>query len=78
MPQIDHLSHQRYLVDWRVAIVNKNDDANDTFYGRVYDVSLAGVNIHSDYNLQFSDSVILLLSMPARTPGGRPTGEGMK
>lgn len=70
--QIEQRSHPRYLVGWRVAIVNKNSKVSHTYYGRVYDVSLGGVNIWSESNLHFSDSVILLLSMPARIPGTRP------
>ena len=68
----EHRTHPRYLVGWRVAIVNKNSNESYTYYGRVYDVSLGGVNIWSEYNLHFSDSVILLLSMPARVPGMPP------
>jgi c-di-GMP-binding flagellar brake protein YcgR len=70
--QIEHRSHPRYLVGWRVAIVNKNSGVSHTYYGRVYDVSLGGVNIWSENNLNFSDSVILLLALPARVPGNRP------
>ena len=68
----EHRAHPRYLVGWRVAIVNKHSDESYTYYGRVYDVSLGGVNIWSENNLHFSDSVILLLSMPSRIPGMPP------
>ena len=70
--QIEHRLHPRYLVGWRVAVVNKNNEVSHTYYGRVYDVSLGGANIWSESNLHFSDSVILLLAMPARIPGTPP------
>lgn len=70
--QLEQRSHPRYLVGWRVAIVNKNSTVSHTYYGRVYDVSLGGANIWSESNLHFSDSVILLLAMPSRVPGTPP------
>lgn len=69
---MEQRSHPRHLVGWRVAIVNKNSEVSHTYYGRVYDVSLGGANIWSESNLHFSDSVILLLAMPARIPGTPP------
>lgn len=72
LPRMDHRENPRYLVGWRVAIVNKNSAANQTWYGRAYDISAGGVNIHSENNLHFSDSVVLLLAMPARVPGNPP------
>jgi hypothetical protein len=72
LPKAEQRTHPRYLVNWRIAIVNKSDGSSHTYYGRAYDVSLSGANIHSEYNLNFSDSVILLLSMPTRTPGKQP------
>lgn len=69
---LEQRSHPRYLVGWRVAIVDKRSEVSHTYYGRVYDVSLGGANIWSESNLHFSDSVILLLAMPARIPGTHP------
>lgn len=69
---MEQRSHPRHLVGWRVAIVNKHNEGSHTYYGRVYDVSLGGANIWSESNLHFSDSVILLLAMPARIPGTYP------
>lgn len=66
----DARQSKRYLVNWRVAIVNEDGESHQTFYGRVHDISVGGVSIHADENLDFSQEVVVLLSIPPLVPGG--------
>jgi len=60
----DMRSHERALVNWRMAIVYEGGKAKSTFYGRAHDLSIGGVSIYCDYNIFFEKSVILLLALP--------------
>jgi hypothetical protein len=71
-PETEQRAFRRHLIDWRVAVVNENSADRKTFHGRACDISLGGVSILCDHNIFFSESVILLLSMPARSPGKKP------
>lgn len=66
----DARQSKRYLVNWRVAVVNEDGESRQTFYGRVHDISVGGVSIFTDDNLDFSQEVVVLLSIPPLVPGG--------
>ena len=61
----------RYPVRWRVAIINKHRNKNDTYHGRTQNVSLSGVSILTDHNVFFTTEVVILLAIP-------PTYQGQK
>jgi len=71
-PKIEQRTYPRHLIDWRVAVVNENDADRKTYHGRACNISLGGVSILCEHNIFFAESVILLLSMPSRSPGSRP------
>ncbi|MBZ0093183.1 MAG: PilZ domain-containing protein [Sulfuricellaceae bacterium] len=64
-------SYSRYVVDWRVAIVNENDEERHIFHARANDISMGGVSLLCDENVFFTQSVILLIAVPPFTYGGK-------
>lgn len=67
----DMRSHERLLVNWRMAIVYEGGKGKSTFYGRAHDLSMGGVSIYCDHNIFFEESVILLLALPPLIVGHR-------
>lgn len=66
-------SYSRYVIDWRVAIVNENDTERHIFHARANDISLGGVSMLCDENVFFTQSVILLIAVPPFTYGAKET-----
>jgi hypothetical protein len=67
----DMRSHERLLVNWRMAIVYEGGKGKKTFFGRAHDLSMGGVSIYTDHNIFFEESVILLLAVPPLIMGRR-------
>lgn len=57
-------THERLLVNWRMAIVYEGGKGRKTYFGRAHDLSMGGVSIYTDHNIFFEESVILLLAVP--------------
>jgi len=68
-PQADAREHQRYLINWRAAIIHGGAEEKSTFYGRAHDISVDGASFCSDYSIQFTGAVVLLLALPALNAG---------
>ncbi|MHB9117253.1 MAG: PilZ domain-containing protein [Burkholderiales bacterium] len=68
---LEKRSYSRYVVDWRVAIVNENDEERHIFHARANDISMGGVSLLCDENVFFTQSVILLIAVPPFTYGGK-------
>ncbi len=64
-------TYSRYVVDWRVAIVNENDEERHIFHARANDISMGGVSMLCDENIFFTQSVILLIAVPPFSYGGK-------
>lgn len=64
--------HQRYLVNWKVAVVNAKAGKDHVFHGRARDISLGGLCLLSDHNLAFSNSVRVLIAVPPHSPKHPP------
>lgn len=54
----------RYLARWRMAIVFENDEGEETFYGKVNDVSMGGISIYCNHNIFHKGTVALFLMIP--------------
>jgi len=61
-PPVDR--EPRYVAHWRIAIVYEDDEKNEIFHGRTYEVSLKGASIFSDHNIFFTGRVTILLAVP--------------
>ncbi len=68
---VEHRHHPRFLVNWRVAVVNEDGENQHIFYGRAHDISLGGLGFLCDHNIYFSESVIVLISVPPRRPNDK-------
>lgn len=68
-PQAEAREHHRYLVNWRAAIIHDGAQGKSSFYGRAHDISMDGASFCSDYNIQFTEAVILLLALPSLNAG---------
>jgi hypothetical protein len=64
--------HQRYLVNWKVAVVNAKGGNDHVFHGRARDISMGGLCLLSDHNLNFSNSVRVLIAVPPHSPQHHP------
>ncbi len=64
--------HQRYLVNWRVAVVNAKGGQDHVFHGRARDISLGGLCLLSEHNLTFSKPVRVLIAVPPHSPNHPP------
>jgi PilZ domain len=55
---------ERYLVRWRMAIVFDNGKGENTFHGKVNDISMGGISIYCDHNIFHKGIVTLSLTVP--------------
>lgn len=60
--------YKRYLVNWKVAVVNEKGGQDHTFHGRARDISLGGLCLLSDHNLNISTAVRVLIAVPSHSP----------
>jgi hypothetical protein len=63
----------RYLVNWRIAVVYDEAAGKSTYHGRAHDLSAGGVSMLCDHNILFEAPVIVLLALPAMVAGKRAT-----
>jgi c-di-GMP-binding flagellar brake protein YcgR len=61
--------YRRYLVNWKVAVVNEKAGKDHIFHGRARDISLGGLCLLSDHNLNISNAVEVLIAVPSHSPG---------
>lgn len=54
----------RFLVNWKVVVMNEVNGKRSFYHGRAYDISMGGLCLHSENNLIFTNSVIVLISVP--------------
>lgn len=64
--------HQRYLVNWKVAVVNAKGGKDHVFHGRARDISLGGLCFLSEHNLTFGNPVRVLIAVPPHLPNRPP------
>lgn len=61
--------HTRYLVNWKVSIVNDHDTDEQgqsrTYHGRAYEISESGMSILTHHNIYFTHHIIVLVSVPS-------------
>jgi c-di-GMP-binding flagellar brake protein YcgR len=62
---------KRYPFKWRVAIVVDASEAQETYHGITYDVSLGGCSMLTDHNVWSDHPVSVLISLPVENPAGR-------
>jgi len=65
-------SDPRFLVNWRVVVVNERDGKKAFFHGRAHDISMGGLCLLSDHNLSFNNSVTVLISVPPDSAKQKP------
>ncbi len=63
-------AEQRYLVRWKVIIVPEGEH-NENIHGRVYDLCLLGMAIHTDCNYFVTGPCKVLIALPPLHKGGR-------
>jgi hypothetical protein len=61
----DRRRFDRYLVNWRVALIYEDQNLNThTYYGRAIEVSEGGLSLLLDYNFIINDTITVLLEAP--------------
>jgi len=63
---------KRYLVNWKVAVVNEKSGQDHVFHGRARDISMGGLCLMSDHNLNIRNSVRVLIAVPPNSPKHPP------
>ena len=63
---------KRFLVNWKVAVVNAKAGQDHVFHGRARDISLGGLCLMSDHNLNIRNSVRVLIAVPPNSPNHSP------
>lgn|GEM_PF-3312379 len=71
--RVQRRAEQRYLVRWKVIIVpeGKHKGGGGNIHGRVYDLSLLGMAIHTDCNYFVTGPCKVLIALPPLHKGGR-------
>lgn len=64
--------YPRFLVNWKVVVMNERNGKREFFHGRAHDISMGGLCLHSEDNLIFTNSVIVLISVPPNSPKLKP------
>lgn len=65
-------SAPRFLVNWKVVVMNENNGKREFFHGRARDISMGGLCLLSDHNLVFTDSITVLISVPPDSVKHKP------
>lgn len=66
---------RRYPLRLRCAIIyhrHPDSEAQPTYYGTTWDISLSGMSFIVGSNVFTEDEIKVLLALPSRKPGGRP------
>ena len=62
----------RFLVNWKVVVMNEKNGKREFFHGRAHDISMGGLCLYSETNLTFTNSVIVLISVPPDSAKQKP------
>lgn len=65
-------AYPRFLVNWKVVVMNEKNGKREFFHGRAHDISMGGLCLHSETNLVFTNTVIVLISVPPNSPKHKP------
>ena len=69
----DNRKHYRHPIHWRIALIHKNGDKNDTYHGKTHDLSVTGASILVDKNIFVMSEVVILLAIPPLHAGQKET-----
>ena len=69
----ENRGNYRHPVHWRIALIHKNGDKNDTYHGRTNDLSVSSATVFVDKNIFVTSEVIILLAIPAFHAGQKET-----
>ncbi len=69
----EHRKHYRHPIHWRIALIHKIGDKNDTYHGKSHDMSMMGASILIDHNIFVMSEVVVLLSIPPLHAGQKET-----
>jgi len=70
---IDNRKHYRHPIHWRIALIHKKNDKNETFHGVTHNLSVSGASILVDRNIFVKAEVVILLAIPPLHVGQRET-----
>jgi len=70
---IDHRKHYRHPIHWRIALIHKNIDKNETYHGVTHNLSVSGASILVDRNIFVTAEVVILLAIPPLHVGQKET-----
>lgn len=68
---VQRRAEQRYLVRWKVIIVPEDAHKGGNIHGRIHDLSLRGMAIHTDYNYFVTGPCKVLIALPPLYKGQR-------
>ena len=69
----EHRRHYRHPIHWRIALIHKNGEKNDTYHGRTHDLSVSGASILVDHNFFSMSEVLVLIAIPPLHAGQKET-----
>lgn len=64
--------HPRFLVNWKVVVMNEVNGKREFFHGRAHDISMGGLCLYSENNLTFTNSILVLISVPPHSAKRKP------
>ncbi|MFA7242521.1 MAG: PilZ domain-containing protein [Sulfuricellaceae bacterium] len=62
----------RFLVNWKVVVMNEVNGKREFFHGRAHDISMGGLCLYSEINLSFKNSILVLISVPPNSAKHKP------
>jgi len=62
----------RFLVNWKVVVMNEVNGKRSFFHGRAHDISMGGLCLYSEDNLTFNNSILVLISVPPESARHKP------
>lgn len=65
-------AHPRFLVNWKVVVMNEINGKRQFFHGRASDISMGGLCLLSDHNLLFAKPITVLVSVPPSSAKYKP------
>lgn len=65
-------SSPRFLVNWKVVVMNEVNGKREFFHGRAHDISMGGLCLYSEDNLTFNNSILVLISVPPESARHKP------
>jgi hypothetical protein len=70
---IEHRKHYRHPIHWRIALIHKNNNKNETYHGVTHNLSVSGASILVDHNIFVTTEVLILLAIPPLHVGQKET-----